>query len=79
MTIIHESFNTFNDGYFQVQLYSNTILAILPKIMAMNTHTFKINPKKVVETVSFVPSQVTSFLKVSFKFLRLFKKYKHFP
>ena len=41
MTIIHESFNTFNDGYFQVQLCSNTILAILPKIMAMNTHTFK--------------------------------------
>ena len=31
--IINESFNTFNDGYFQMQLFSNTILAILDKIM----------------------------------------------
>ena len=39
--IINESFNTFHDGYFQMQLFSNTILAILDKIMDMNTGKFK--------------------------------------
>ena len=39
--IINESFNTFNDGYFQMQLFSKKILAILDKIMNMNTGKFK--------------------------------------
>ena len=38
---MNESFNTFIDGYFQMQLFSNTILAILDKIMDMNTGKFK--------------------------------------
>ena len=39
--IINESFNTFNKGYFHIQLFSNTILAKLDKIMDMTTRTFK--------------------------------------
>ena len=39
--VINESFNTFNEGYFQIQRFSNTILAILDKIMDMNTRTLK--------------------------------------
>ena len=39
--IINKSFNTYNDGYFQMQLFSNTILDILDKIMDMNTSKFK--------------------------------------
>ena len=39
--IISELFNTFNEGYFQIQLFSNTILAILDKIMDMNTRKFE--------------------------------------
>ena len=38
---MNESFNTFIDEYFQMQLFSNTILAILDKIMDMNTGKFK--------------------------------------
>ena len=39
--IINELFNTFNDGYFQIQLFSNTILAILDKTIDMNTRILK--------------------------------------
>ena len=39
--IINESFNTFNDGYFQIQLFSNSVPATLDKTMNMNTRTFE--------------------------------------
>ena len=36
--IVHVAFITFNDGDFQIQLFSNTVLAILEKIMYMKLY-----------------------------------------
>ena len=39
--IVNAAFKTFNNGDFQIELFSNTMLAILDKMMYMYKRTWK--------------------------------------